>query len=305
MLDASVIICAHNPRPQYLRRVLEALRSQTLPKEQWELLLIDNLSSDPLTAQWDLSWHPNGRHILETELGLSAARERGICESSGSVLVFVDDDNALDPNYLSTARSIGIEWPKLGAWGSGATIPEFELEPAESVKAFWPCLALRDVDVARWGNVPVEESTPWGAGLCVRREIAEAYCRLKERSALKLTDRKGKSLSSAGDVEISYVARHDGFGTGVFPELKLIHLIPKERVSSDYLLKLSQAGYTSHFLLTYKWGGGLPNYPFGPRCLLSTLKNLVTRRGSDRRRYFTYVRGVIEARRLIAGKSIK
>jgi len=305
MLELSVVICAHNPRPQYLRRVLEALRSQTLPKEQWELLLIDNLSSDPLTAQCDLSWHPNGRHILETELGLSAARERGICESSGSVLVFVDDDNVLDPNYLSTARGIGIEWPKLGAWGSGATIPEFELEPAESVKAFLPCLALRDVDVARWGNVPVEESTPWGAGLCVRREIAEAYCRLNERSALKLTDRKGKSLSSAGDVEISYVARHDGFGTGVFPELKLIHLIPKERVSSDYLLKLSQAGYTSYFLLTYKWGGGLPNYPFGPRCLLSTLKNLVTRRGSDRRRYFTYVRGVIEARRLIAGKSIK
>jgi glycosyltransferase involved in cell wall biosynthesis len=305
MLELSVVICAHNPRPQYLRRVLEALRSQTLPKEQWELLLIDNLSSDPLTARWDLSWHPNGRHILETELGLSAARERGICESSGSVLVFVDDDNVLDPNYLSTARSIGIEWPKLGAWGSGATIPEFELEPAESVKAFLPCLALRDVDVARWGNVPVDESTPWGAGLCVRREIAEAYCRLNERSALELTDRKGKSLSSAGDVEISYVARHDGFGTGVFPELKLIHLIPKERVSSDYLLKLSQAGYTSYFLLTYKWGGGLPNYPFGPRGLLSTLKNLVTRRGSDRRRYFTYVRGVIEARRLIAGKSIK
>jgi glycosyltransferase involved in cell wall biosynthesis len=301
MLELSVVICAHNPRPHYLRRVLEALRSQTLPKQQWELLLIDNSSSDPLMAQWDLSWHPNGRHILEIELGLSAARQRGICETSGSVLVFVDDDNVLDPNYLSTAWSIGIEWPKLGTWGSGAIIPEFELEPAESVKAFFPYLSLRDADVARWGNVPAVESTPWGAGLCVRREVAASYCRLNEQSALKLTDRKGKSLLSCGDVEISYVARHDGLGTGVFPELKLIHLIPKERLSTDYLLKMFQAANTSHLLLTYKWSGSVPNYPFGPRALLSILKNWVTKRGLDRRRYFAYVRAVIEARRLIAG----
>ena len=130
MLELSVVICAHNPRPHYLRRVLEALRSQTLPKQQWELLLIDNSSSKPLRAQWNLSWHLNGRHFLENELGLSADRQRGIRESSGSVLVFVDDDNVLDANYLSTALSIGKEWPRLGTWGSGATIPEFELQIA-------------------------------------------------------------------------------------------------------------------------------------------------------------------------------
>jgi hypothetical protein len=42
MVHASVVICTHNSRLIYLRRVLEALRSQTLPLEQWELLLIDN-----------------------------------------------------------------------------------------------------------------------------------------------------------------------------------------------------------------------------------------------------------------------
>jgi glycosyltransferase involved in cell wall biosynthesis len=302
MLDLSVIICAHNPRPHYLRRVLEALRSQTLPKQHWELLLIDNSSSEPLMAQWNLSWHPNGRHILENELGLSAARQRGIRESSGAILVFVDDDNVLDATYLATARSIGIEWSKLGTWGSGATIPEFELQPGESVKEFLPYLALRDANIARWGNVPSVESTPWGAGLCVRREVAAEYCRLHEQSTLKLTDRKGKSLLSCGDVEISYVARHNGLGTGVFPELKLIHLIPKERLSLDYLLKMFQAANTSQFLLTYKWTGGLPTCPFGPRALLSLLKNWVTKRGLDRRRYFAYIRAVIEARRIAGNR---
>jgi glycosyltransferase involved in cell wall biosynthesis len=300
MLELSVIICAHNPRPQYLRRVLEALRSQTLPKQQWELLLIDNSSSKPLRAQWDISWHPNGRHSLESELGLSAARQCGIRESSGPVLVFVDDDNVLDVDYLSTALSIGKEWPRLGTWGSGATIPEFELQPPEAVKALLPFLALRDADAPRWGNVSASESTPWGAGLCVRREIAEAYCRLNEQSAFKITDRKGKSLLSCGDVEISYVARQNGLGTGVFPELKLIHLIPKERLSTDYLLNICQASHTSYLLLTYKWCGSVPNYPFRSRALLSVLKNWVTKRGLDRRRYFADVRAVIEARRLIA-----
>jgi glycosyltransferase involved in cell wall biosynthesis len=300
MLELSVVICAHNPRPQYLRRVLEALRAQTLPKEQWELLLIDNLSLNPLMSDWDLSWHPSGRHILETDLGLSPARRRGIRESSGTILVFVDDDNILDANYLSTALRIGREWPILGTWGSGAIIPEFELSPPESVKAFLPYLALRDTNVPRWGNLPANESTPLGAGLCVRREIAEAYCRLSEQSAIKITGRKGKSLLSCDDVEISYVACHNGLGTGVFPELKLIHLIHKGRVSADYLLKVYQACATSHFLLAYNWYGSLPKHPFRPRALLSMLKNCVTKRGLDRRRYFADVRAVIEARRLIS-----
>ena len=41
-MDFSVIICTHNPRSDYLRRVLDALKAQTLLREQWELLLIDN-----------------------------------------------------------------------------------------------------------------------------------------------------------------------------------------------------------------------------------------------------------------------
>jgi glycosyltransferase involved in cell wall biosynthesis len=300
MLELSVIICAHNPRPHYLRRVLEALQAQTLPKQQWELLLIDNLSSTPLVSDWELSWHPNGRHILESELGLTAARQRGIRESSATILVFVDDDNVLDANYLSTALSIGKEWPKLGTWGSGASIPEFELQPSEAAKEFFGYIAIREADVPRWGNVSAGESTPHGAGLCVRREVADSYCRLSEQSAIKITDRKGKSLLSCGDIEISYVARRDGLGTGVFPELRLIHLMPKERVSVNYLLKIYQASMTSYHLLAYNWNGSVPGHPLRPRALLSMLKNCVTKRRLDRRRYFADVRAVIEARRLIA-----
>jgi len=132
VLQASVIICTHNPRPHYLRRVLGALRAQTLPLDQWELLLIDNASERPLTAtDWGLSWHPRARHVREEDLGLAPARLRGIREAAAEMLVFVDDDNLLAPDYLEQALRIKREWPMLGVWGSGVTIPEFEAQPAD------------------------------------------------------------------------------------------------------------------------------------------------------------------------------
>src|ERR1700746_4111324 len=103
MVTASVVICSHNPRPQYLRRVLDALRNQTLPKERWELLLVDNASTDSLATAWDLSWHRLGRHIRERELGIARARLRGIKATQTELIVFVDDDNVLAPDYLSEA----------------------------------------------------------------------------------------------------------------------------------------------------------------------------------------------------------
>ena len=95
MAFVSVIICTHNPRPDAFRRVLDSLAAQTLPKAQWELLLVDNASDDRLEPRWPLSWHSNARHVREDQLGLTAARLRGIRESRGDVLIYVDDDNVL------------------------------------------------------------------------------------------------------------------------------------------------------------------------------------------------------------------
>ena len=46
MATLSVIICTHNPRLDYLRRTFDALKLQTLDRDQWELLLIDNASDN-------------------------------------------------------------------------------------------------------------------------------------------------------------------------------------------------------------------------------------------------------------------
>ena len=183
MALVSVIVCSHNPRDAYLARCLNGLRSQTLNMRSWELLLVDNASEQPLKLKGDISWHPNSRHVNESELGLAFARRRGIQELVGEILVFVDDDNVLHSDYLFKAAELGTEWPILGAWGAGLISPEFEVEPAAHLKDLMPFLALRRVSAPRWTNVlPCIEATPWGAGLCVRRSVAEAYWRLGQES---------------------------------------------------------------------------------------------------------------------------
>ena len=133
MLPVSVIICTHNPREDYLRRVLDALRAQTLPKEQWELLLVDNASHESLAGKWDLSWHPQARHLREEKTGLTHARLCGIAAAQGELLVFVDDDNVLRSDYLAACLKIASEHPHLGAWG-GSCVAEYEIAPPEELR---------------------------------------------------------------------------------------------------------------------------------------------------------------------------
>jgi glycosyltransferase involved in cell wall biosynthesis len=300
MFDLTVIVCSHNPRPDYLRRVLKALADQTMPLEQWELLLVDNASERPLAASWDLSWHPHARHVLEEELGVTAARQRGIREALSDLIVFVDDDNLLDETYLAQALKLKEEWPKLGAWGSGSITPQYELPPKERVKALLPYLALRESARACWSNVyPCVEATPWGAGMCVRAAAARAYCQIYKDSDILISSRRGGSLLSGEDIEIAFVACRLGFGMGVFPDLKLTHLIPRERVSPKYLLKVFEGTETSNALLAYKWSGILPRSIVTPRGLLGALRNSITRGRMDRQIYFAKIRADRVARNII------
>lgn len=244
---------------------------------------------------------------MEHELGLSAARQRGMREAVSNLLVFVDDDNVLDKSYLSNAVAIKRDWPILGVWGSGAIIPEFESRPSKYlyINNLSAYLALVERSSPCWANfTSCGEAIPLGAGLCVRRSVADAYLEHCRNSKIIITDRRGEALQGAGDIEISFVACEKGLGIGVFPELRMVHLISKERVSSQYLLRIIEGAETSGALLYYKWGGVLPKSPFRPRGLLSVLTNLIMQRGFNRRMYLAKLRAKIEARRVIASISM-
>ena len=99
-MNLSVVICTHNPWRDYLERTLKALQGQTLPADGWELVVVDNASTPPLANSLDLSWHSPSRIVSEPELGILPARVRGLSETIAPLILFVDDDNVLAPDYL-------------------------------------------------------------------------------------------------------------------------------------------------------------------------------------------------------------
>lgn len=249
----TVIICTHNPRKEFLDRTLEALRNQTLPKEVWQLLLIDNASDTPVADRWDLGWHPDAKHLQESRLGLTYARMAGISAARNPWLVFVDDDNVLAPDYLENACHIAESKPFLGVF-SGKITGEFEIPPPEWLVPDLDMIAVRDLKKDLYANFYTWDASPVGAGMVIRKEIATAY---REDSLInpikKMLGRSGKSLSSGEDTDMILTALDMGFAIGRLTNLELIHLIPRGRLEKTYMLKLCEGVAYSNHILGYIW----------------------------------------------------
>jgi glycosyltransferase involved in cell wall biosynthesis len=302
-MNLSLIICAHNPRLDFLERVLMALRNQTLPLDQWELILIDNASAEPLATRVDLSWHPRTRVIHEATLGLTAARLRGIREAESDLLVFSDDDTLLASNYLEEALRISSNWPTLGAWG-GQLIPEFETEPPEWTKPYWPLIAIGSFENDRWSNQSDPKAVPCGAGLCIRTTVAREYVRALSRSETrKQLDRRGDQLLSGGDIDMALTSCDLGLGTALLSSLRVVHLIPARRLTMEYLLAMREAmSFSAVVLNSYR------PHIFPPKTRLRLIADLIralAKRGINRKFLLASVRGEFMARRAIGkGKNL-
>lgn len=258
--DATIVICTYNPDPRRLGRTLQALRKQSEPIGRWELIVVDNRSTPPLAGELDLSWHPRGRVVREERAGLTHARLRGIAEARAELIVFVDDDNVLAPEYVATAIRIGRDHPFLGAWG-GAIHGEFEIPPPEWSRKHLGLLAIRDCTRASWTNEPYgSQSTPVGAGMCVRKSVAEAYAATTASDPFRSNlDRSGSSMMACGDTDMAHTSLEYGLGVGVFPQLVLTHLIPANRLTPSYLLRIAEGRQASIVVMRALRGDATPH----------------------------------------------
>ena len=260
MPQISVIICSHNPRPDYLERTLNGLRCQTLPKSEWELLIVDSASTKSLADEWDFSWHPHGRHVREDSKGKMTAILRGIDEACGALLIFVDDDNVLEAEYLKCALAIAGRHSYLSVFGAGKIDPEFEVAPPSELASRDFLLALRDVPAAIWSNnIEDFRAYPWGAGMGVTREVADLYRRLVGKLNVNaIIGPQADRLFRGDDDLFSWAAVLSGQGFGVFPELQITHLISANRLRVSHLLRLIHDRAFSHGILTCLLGVAQP-----------------------------------------------
>lgn len=237
----SVVICTHNPRRDYLEQALVALSQQSLSPQHWDLVLVDNGSVENLADGISLPVGLKGRWVRENHLGLTHARLRGITETSGDLIVFVDDDNILDTRYLEKTCEIATARPYIGAFG-GNIIGSFEVPPPKFTEGLLNWLAILHVDRDVWGNSTSLDPMPVGAGLCIRRSVAQRYTAdLEIQSYRKKLDRRGAELTSGGDNDLLFTAIEMGLGVGIFVDLQLNHLISKERLTQDYFIRMAEA----------------------------------------------------------------
>jgi glycosyltransferase involved in cell wall biosynthesis len=259
MFDITVVTCTHNPRLDFLLATVQALTRQSLATDRWEYLLIDNASDPAKRPDVDLTWHPHARILREEKLGVTPARLRGIRESQGELLVFVDDDNVLDGDYLEQALKVANETSFLGSW-SGQCRPRFDEPPPEWTRRYWGNLVIREFDQNIWSNLPrLAETMPCGAGLCVRRQVAHRYLSVQEGTPPPIQlDRTGDSLVSGGDNDLATCACDLGLGVGLIASLKLTHLIAARKLTVDYLARLAEGIQFSSLLLDADRGLRLP-----------------------------------------------
>jgi glycosyltransferase involved in cell wall biosynthesis len=242
----SIIVCTHNGESR-LSRTLAHLKLQAPTGVRWELVLVDNASTDH-TVEAAISCWSDGpvplRVVREQRLGLQCARERGLKEAKYDFLGFVDDDNWLMPDWVSIAHETLASDPSLGAVG-GICEPVFEIPEPGWFHDYHSIYAiLTETTLAQCSGTPEFLS---GAGLCIRKK---AWTQLIHGGFFSLlTDRVGNKLAGGGDTELTLALRLAGWKIKVEPRLRLGHFMPEHRLRWEYLRRLERTYAESHVLL--------------------------------------------------------
>jgi glycosyltransferase involved in cell wall biosynthesis len=232
----SIVICTYNGADK-LPETLHHIAIQNIPADiPWELIIINNASTDntPEIAvrEWRKYENPVSFTVIsEPRQGLSFARERGFNEARFDYILLCDDDNWLQPDFISIAREIMMGNPRIAVLG-GLGEPVFECDPPRWIVDN-PKLIAVGPQASRPGRV--ETNRVSGAGCVIRKS---AYKKLKDAGFRGLlSDRKGTELSSGGDYELCYALALIGYEIWYSDKLKFKHFISKDRLTWEYCLR--------------------------------------------------------------------
>jgi glycosyltransferase involved in cell wall biosynthesis len=137
-MKVSIIVPTLN-RSALLRSTIVSLIAQTFPADDFEIIVIDNGSTDSTGATVESlrGEHPKSRlrYFYEPEPGLLSGRHRGALEATGEILVFTDDDIEAAPGWLAAIVS-GFDDPQVQLLG-GKNLPKYESAPPAWIEEFW------------------------------------------------------------------------------------------------------------------------------------------------------------------------
>ncbi|NJD54869.1 MAG: glycosyltransferase [Nitrospirae bacterium] len=118
----SVVLPTYN-RPSYAISAVESLFMQDYPREKYEVLIVDNGTSDEtemcVRAFFRDYLSPvTVKYIREQRRGLVYARHTGAAQAAGEIILFGDDDARYEPNWISAIADVYRQNPEVGAVGT-------------------------------------------------------------------------------------------------------------------------------------------------------------------------------------------
>jgi len=249
----SIIICCYNSAKKLPETIKHLSLQKNLKDIKCELVIIDNASKDgtaELAGQLCREYVHNipFKIFFESNPGLSNARKRGIKEAQYELLLFCDDDNWLNQDYLQIAYDIMMQNNIIGVLGNQC-IGEYEVAPPGWFLDNAVSFAIgKQGDKS--GDITDKKGSVWGAGFIVRKSIFQTL--QNNGFEFLLSGRKGDALTTGEDRELCLAVRKLGYR--IYYEEKLVakHYMPASRFNYENFLKLSyQNGKISFIIDAY------------------------------------------------------
>ena len=219
----SVVVPAYND-PEGVAVTVSSLVEQTYPAERYEVLVVDNDSTDDtrdVVRRFERE-HPVVTLLVEDEVQSSyAARNRGIAaaRADGDLVAFVDADMHVPPDYLADVADSA----ETGDWDYlGVRVELFTEGPETAISAWDRLYGFRERK-----SLEVDRFAPTNS-LVVRREVLDAVGEFDER------------LTSSGDYEFGRRVHAAGFEQAFDPDIVLRH--PARRTLRAFVTKYLRVG---------------------------------------------------------------
>lgn len=240
MVSLSVIIPTLN-RAKYLRAALESILNQTLDKKLYEIIVVDNGSSDhtkEIVEELNRLYQNRIRYFYDPKPGLHIGRHVGMKESRGDILSFVDDDIIAFPHWLESVLN-SFESRSDVALVGGRILPAYEVDPPTWYESLWDTndfgkvegwLTLVDLG-EREKEIPPDYV--YGCNFSIRKKILEE-CKGFHPDYMPWDLRK---YCGDGETYVSEFIRENNLVTIYNPLASVYHRVTAERLTKKYLCK--------------------------------------------------------------------
>ncbi len=229
----SLVMCTRD-RAGQLGRVLESAAAMDIPPGlEWEMVLVDNGSSDN-TREVALSFADRLpiRYVCEPKAGLSNARNHGVAEARGKYICWTDDDVVIDRGWLAAYAAAFARHPEAAFFG-GRVEPVLEGTPpdwfTENRELLGGLLAERDLGPEPIALTPHGNLMPYGANYAVLTSVQK---QLPYDPELGVSPRH-KRLGEETGVLIAMVRL--GLTGFWVPDSRVRHMVPHARQTLDYV----------------------------------------------------------------------